>query len=68
MAAAAFAARNVFVPDTLLGFYDQFVAVDRDHNGMVSEDEMAVSGCCWLTCFTVVTVYYRVNDLKTLVR
>ena len=48
-AAAAFAARNIFVPDSLLGFYDQFVAADRDHNGMVSEEEMAVRiGCCLL--------------------
>ena len=41
-AEAEFAARNIFVPDSLLSFYDQFVGVDRDHNGMISEDEMAV--------------------------
>jgi hypothetical protein len=41
-AAADFARRNIFVPDSLLGFYDLFVAADIDRNGMVSEEEMAV--------------------------
>jgi len=39
-----YAAQNIFVPDTMLGFYDRFVALDKDGTSMITQDEMAVRG------------------------